>query len=281
MPNLSASDLAGRRIRQVRQRRKWTAKDLAALCADAGAPYITASVITDLETRRRSSRKITLDELLVLAHVLEVPPLLLFVPLDDAEVLEVVPGVELGALDAAAWIADDDAMLGPGRELLSTAARDTERVTRRRQGTTPLTIVRQLRVLARAIKQRDRLLSSETYRQRFPGSEIYDRNAIVLYGIRLLELADWLASLGYAPPEMAEVQAIVRRTDPGTPAKQEEDMRGLETEPPEIARAQQLLWHALPGIDASTPGTWPCDAAIDAEDEDDEDSEVTGYGPVP
>jgi transcriptional regulator with XRE-family HTH domain len=61
-------------------------------------------VITNLETRRRKTREITLDELLVLAHVLDVPPLQLVVPRNDGEELEVVPGVLLGALDAADWI---------------------------------------------------------------------------------------------------------------------------------------------------------------------------------
>ena len=105
MTNLSASDLAGRRIRQVRERRKWTAKELADRCAEAGAPHITPTVITNLETRRRKTREITVDEVLVLAHVLGVPPLQLIVPAGSGEELEVVPGVHLDDLAAADWIA--------------------------------------------------------------------------------------------------------------------------------------------------------------------------------
>ena len=105
MANLGASDLAGIRVRQARQRRNWTAKDLADRCAAAGAPQITPTVITNLETRRRKTREISVDEVLVLAHVLDVAPLQLIVPQDEGEELEVVPGLSLGGLAAADWIA--------------------------------------------------------------------------------------------------------------------------------------------------------------------------------
>ena len=71
----------------------------------AGAPQITPTVITNLETRRRKTREITVDEVLVLAHILEVPPLQLIVPQDAGEELEVVPGLNLDALAATDWIA--------------------------------------------------------------------------------------------------------------------------------------------------------------------------------
>lgn len=105
MANFGASDLAGIRVRQARQRHNWTAKDLADRCAAAGAPQITPTVITNLETRRRKTREITVDEVLALAHVLDVPPLQLIVPEDAGEELEVVPGVNLDAVAAADWIA--------------------------------------------------------------------------------------------------------------------------------------------------------------------------------
>jgi len=267
MANLSASDLAGRRIRQIRERRRWTAKELAARCADVGAPHITATVITNLETRRRVSRQITVDELLVLAHVLEVPPVLLFAPLDDSEILEVAPGVELGALDAAAWAADDDAMLAP----VHLALRPPEGVpepVRRRRDSDPLTLVRQIRVLLRAIQTRTRLLSSETYRAKHPESERYNTNAIMIYGIRLLECADRLESLGYAPPLPPEARETLREFAPDLLERQEEDMRGLPIEPPVVADARQLLERAMRGT-ATGVSAGTLDPALDADEEGD------------
>lgn len=124
---MSASDLAGHRIREFRQRRGWTAKELADRCAEAGAPHITATVITNLETRRRRTRQITLDELLVLACVLKVPPILLFLPLNDGERLEITPAISTDPVPSALWlsgliaspnmpdIADDDQSLRWGQ----------------------------------------------------------------------------------------------------------------------------------------------------------------------
>jgi len=69
-------------------------------------------------------------------------------------------------------------------------------------------------------------------------------------------------------------------------------MRDTEMEPPEISTGRLVLWRAVHGIDVTRPGpggprppapvnAWPLDAAIDAEDQDDEDSEVTRGGPAP
>lgn len=132
MANLGASDLAGIRIRQARQRHNWTAKDLADRCAAAGAPQITTTVITNLETRRRKTREITVDEVLVLARVLGVSPLQLIVPADEGEELEVVPGVNLDALAAADWIAGVriDGLGSPDPDAADPFARWQERVAR-------------------------------------------------------------------------------------------------------------------------------------------------------
>ncbi len=111
---MTASDIAARRIREARTRKGWRVKDLAERCAKAGAGNITAAVITNLETRRRPGREITADELLVLAWVLEVPPVQLLSPLGD-EALLVVPGEEKGTPDAMAWLTAHDAATFPGR----------------------------------------------------------------------------------------------------------------------------------------------------------------------
>lgn len=104
MANMGASDLAGQRIRQFRQQHEWTAKELADRCAEIGAPHITATVITNLETRRRASRQITVDEALVLAYVLEVPPILLFLPLSDGEHLEITPSISTDPVSSVLWL---------------------------------------------------------------------------------------------------------------------------------------------------------------------------------
>jgi transcriptional regulator with XRE-family HTH domain len=72
------SELLAAYIRKLRDERGWTAEGIAARCAKAGAPEITRSVIANIETGRRDAagwrrRDVTVDELVTLAAVLEMP----------------------------------------------------------------------------------------------------------------------------------------------------------------------------------------------------------------
>ena len=76
---ISASDAVAARVKQLRRQRGWSATKLAERCAQAGAPQLTASVLANIETGRPDPhgarrRDITVDELLVLAYVLNVAP---------------------------------------------------------------------------------------------------------------------------------------------------------------------------------------------------------------
>lgn len=80
------SDQVARGILEMRQVRGWTRQDLAARCASIGSPEITPTVLVNIEGGRRDEagrrrRKVTIDEVTVLAQALEVPPLLLIYPL--------------------------------------------------------------------------------------------------------------------------------------------------------------------------------------------------------
>jgi transcriptional regulator with XRE-family HTH domain len=59
-----------REIQGLRKRRNLSARKLAELCAEAGAPGLNRSVIANIEAGRRPS--ISIDELFVLAQVLDV-----------------------------------------------------------------------------------------------------------------------------------------------------------------------------------------------------------------
>ncbi len=78
----SASEVVARRVKELRKRHGWTAADLAARCADMGMETLNRSVLANVESGRR--KYVTIDEVLVLAHVLDVAPLHLFVPTSDA-----------------------------------------------------------------------------------------------------------------------------------------------------------------------------------------------------
>jgi len=73
------SDLVAERVRKLRKERGLTAAELAARCAEAGMPQLTTQVIYKLEGQRtnRAPRPVTVDEVLVLADALTVPPAVL------------------------------------------------------------------------------------------------------------------------------------------------------------------------------------------------------------
>ena len=216
MANFSASDLAGQRIRQFRKRRGWTVRELADRCAAVGASHITATVITNLETRRRASRQITVDELLVLAYILDVPPLLLFVPADGTETLQIADDVEKGPVEAAAWVANDEAMTH--RVIVPMGGADTLRTNYVKfpQETSSLTLLRYIAEIVRGIEQIEARLvkwrASPSWQERSPDEERHATDWLMRYGERLAQLYAWLDGLGRTPPDLPPaVEAALKR----------------------------------------------------------------------
>ncbi len=101
-----ASDIVGDRIRQLRKERGLSVDDVAALCAAAGAPELTANALYSIESGRRKggerTRKITVDELLALARALRVSPLGLIMPTAPAAYLITTESVSPNP----AWVYD-------------------------------------------------------------------------------------------------------------------------------------------------------------------------------
>lgn len=209
MTTLSASDVAALRIREARNKHSWRVKDLAERCRKAGAGKLTAAVITNLETRRRPGREITAEELLALAWVLEVPPVQLLCPLDAGEALQIVPGEVRDAMDTAAWLADEDAVLTAVRPASSGRAEDTEKALRYRGSA--LTVIRQIRVATRSLRYHDRVLSNSSMLEALGDSATFHKNSVTVLALRLLHLSASLEALGYSPPAPEDVTEILAR----------------------------------------------------------------------
>lgn len=84
-----------------------SAQAIADQCANAGADQINRQVIANLENGRRGY--VSIDELLVLAYVLNVPPVLLFVPVGTANELAVTPTESGDAFGALMWVTGEGA----------------------------------------------------------------------------------------------------------------------------------------------------------------------------
>lgn len=214
MANLSASSIAGLRIRQARQRHGWTAAELAARCAKAGAPQLSPTVITNIETRRRESREVSVDELLILAHVLGVPPVQLMIPLDAGEELEIVPGVTMGPLEAAGW-AGGSGIESRIRMIRSQGPEETAKLVRATGADGPLLLIRQIAYAGLQIALMDEMAASDDEGKRNAGERY-----VSLIADRLMHLAARMQALGYDPPGLEPVREILKRH--GLPSTLEE-----------------------------------------------------------
>jgi transcriptional regulator with XRE-family HTH domain len=210
------------RIRRIRQRRGWTAEALAARCAEVGAPEITRSVIANIETGRpdkggRRRREVTVDELLILAYALQVPPVLLIVPLDSTEKLQVTANVEMDVLAAAGWVAGDDGVTGIyGTETVPAEGGGRITSVQQRQDTTPLALLRRIGATLRR---------ADVIRQANADHPEAARPALSSIGREINHMGEWLASLGFTPPEVPPDVADVMQRESAAPGVPGHDVR--------------------------------------------------------
>jgi transcriptional regulator with XRE-family HTH domain len=105
------TQVVARSVREVRDRRGWSAQQLADACKAAGAQSVLdRSALASIENGRR--QRIGVDQLLALAFALDVSPLRLLLPLDDDELIQVVPSTTVTAAEARRWIRGTDQLPG-------------------------------------------------------------------------------------------------------------------------------------------------------------------------
>lgn len=91
-----------RQVRRYRDAAGLSAQQLAErMTAEVGSTY-TRTQVTNLESGRREA--ITVGELMGFARILGVPPLMLVLPLGEAEAVEVLPGVTVDPWTAWRWV---------------------------------------------------------------------------------------------------------------------------------------------------------------------------------
>jgi transcriptional regulator with XRE-family HTH domain len=95
------TQVVAERVKQLRNDQGLSAQRLADRCAEAGAVWLDRSVIANLESGRRQS--VSIDEVLVLALVLNVAPVHLFVPVTP-QAMHVSPKWAVGAPVVRQWV---------------------------------------------------------------------------------------------------------------------------------------------------------------------------------
>lgn len=125
--------MAGERIRTYRQAHGWSARELADRCRDAGLTKWNREVVTNLELGRRAA--FSIDELLVVAYVLGVPPTALFIPLGDSDEFLVTPNLTTHPWQVYQWISGTRIEPRPGNQgLWSRKVNVTNKFRKNRAG---------------------------------------------------------------------------------------------------------------------------------------------------
>jgi transcriptional regulator with XRE-family HTH domain len=135
----------GRQVQRYRKERGLTAEQLAAAVTAAGLRYTRAQV-TNLEAARRDT--VTLGELLIFGHVLDVPPVVLAFPVGETAKVEVLPDHVCETWDALRWFTGERPQAAASHEQLDAwrAASESLRLHRRHQRLTAELAENQIRI---------------------------------------------------------------------------------------------------------------------------------------
>lgn len=111
-PVPTVGDTIAGRVRRCRQQRQLSVRALAERCADLGAAGLTTASITNIErgadpAAKRRRREVTVEELLVLALALDVPPLLLMIPYGESDLVRIAPDRIVHPTAVAEWFDHD------------------------------------------------------------------------------------------------------------------------------------------------------------------------------
>lgn len=90
----------GQRVARYRKQRELTVQQMSDALAELGV-ILKRPVLSNLENGYR--RTVTVAEVLAIARVLGVPPLLLVAPVGTDEKIEILPGVKIDTWSAARW----------------------------------------------------------------------------------------------------------------------------------------------------------------------------------
>ena len=115
------SDLIASQIRTFRKRRDMTLAQMADECARHGATHLSLSALANIERgqtaeSKRRRRDVSPEELVVIARVLRVPPLLLMFPIGQDRTVELFPGQSVEMWQAALWFSGEVMLEGEQTE---------------------------------------------------------------------------------------------------------------------------------------------------------------------
>jgi len=132
---MKVGEAIGKQVGRARHRRGWTQRRLSEAVTEHGG-RLTRGAVAKIENGERG---VSVDEWLLLAAALNVPPPLLLVPLGGEEVVEITPRSRIHPHLALDWVTGDEALVATDRKVIGRG----EWLA----GSEPLRLWRNLRVL--------------------------------------------------------------------------------------------------------------------------------------
>lgn len=106
-----ASSTVAERVRALRAERGWSQEELAAKLREVGLLHFDRQIVANLEYKRR--KYVSLEELLGFAYVLNVPPVLLFLPVGTTDEVEPLRGMRAHPARILSWVTGDEPAPAP------------------------------------------------------------------------------------------------------------------------------------------------------------------------
>lgn len=226
----TVSDVVAERISYLRRRRGWSAARLSEECAAAGAPQVTADVIANIESGRRSPktqerrRDVTVDELTQFAAALGVPPIALLVPAGSGPYVRVTSTTQALSDDFLRWVT--------GRSLLPGLPVEPKRRAWFQEAAGPVQLLQSLAETKTSLVSETEMLRSlhgtenEYRRNKYLKSQSDSAEKLIEKLDKLLEaevqpppiareIADIVQSLGLSLPEEVTVREAEEEHDDG------------------------------------------------------------------
>ena len=102
-PSKTIAEVVAERVREHRKRHNWSQERLVEEMEKLGYPLNRVS-LSKLEAGKTRTENVPLREILVLAAALDVPPVLLFIPLGEEEDIYLTPSIRLDNHLAFRWV---------------------------------------------------------------------------------------------------------------------------------------------------------------------------------
>lgn len=117
-PVMTIDEGLGHQLKRLRDKRGWTQQELARRIGEHGGSMHQTTILRT----EKGERRVTLDEVVLLAAALNVPPPLLLLPLGSRSKVQITPNSQIHPHLALEWLRGDEPLVSTRRRGIDRAA---------------------------------------------------------------------------------------------------------------------------------------------------------------